>query len=436
MWLGYYVLASGGDGTTDPDMIARHSPPLLGRAAAGDCGSVNFSVPAGGGTWDRDIGRGQAAAAARSRIRSRLSWRRARSIDRPWVATRLEKRGRHASFGGVWVRRFLRRGVDRLAGFPLAIRRRAAPRRASACSAVPRWLSRVGQATGSAMLSSAVVIAPRQESTTVTTPGSCEETFEEGPTVLSSAIHMPVRDLGRLGWNVRASPWLPSAASSCTWDLQSPGVTSSCSNANSGSLQDPISRPSGGGDTFVEAPEREAPSAPEEPFVDVVVAGVVGEEDAGHIGVDETLCHDCDEEAQDGGALPAPPEPRAPPLRAKQRGRLSSHVRFLQHLFRGYRRAPAEAFSVVSQRRPEGAGGAATRDDISVSGGDVLSCSRGGRGTEAERSGGDRALFDLCGSAQPSEEPPGPLVPPFRRRRCRCRGGETCSRRALRERLS
>ena len=177
MWLGYYVLASGGDGTTDPDMIARHSPPLLGRAAAGDCGSVNFSVLAGGGTWDRDIGRGQAAAAARSRIRSRLSWRRARSIDRPWVATRLEKRGRHASFGGVWVRRFLRRGVDRLAGFPLAIRRRAAPRRASACSAVPRWLFRVGQATGSAMLSSAVVIAPRQESTTATTPGSCEETF-------------------------------------------------------------------------------------------------------------------------------------------------------------------------------------------------------------------------------------------------------------------
>ena len=195
------------------------------------------------------------------------------------------------------------------------------------------------------MLSSAVVIAPRQESTTATTPGSCEETFEEGPTVLSSAIHMPVRDLGRLGWNVRASPWLPSAASSCTWDLQAPGVTSSCSNANSGSLQDPISRPSGGGDTFVEAPEREALSAPEEPFVDVVVAGVVGEEDAGHIGVDDTLCHDCDEEAQDGGALPAPPEPRAPPLRAKQRGRLSSHVRFLQHLFRGYRRQRPSAWS-------------------------------------------------------------------------------------------
>ena len=195
------------------------------------------------------------------------------------------------------------------------------------------------------MLSSAVVIAPRQESTTATTPGSCEETFEEGPTVLSSAKYMSVRDLGRLGWNVRASPWLPSAASSCTWDLQAPGVTSSCSNANSGSLQDPISRPIGGGDTFVEAPEREALSAPEEPFVDVVVAGVVGEEDAGHIGVDDTLCHDCDEEAQDGGALPAPPEPRAPPLRAKQRGRLSSHVRFLQHLFRGYRRQRPSAWS-------------------------------------------------------------------------------------------
>ena len=48
MWIEYYVLASGVGGTTGPDMIARHSPPLLGRAVAGDCGLVNISERAEG----------------------------------------------------------------------------------------------------------------------------------------------------------------------------------------------------------------------------------------------------------------------------------------------------------------------------------------------------------------------------------------------------
>ena len=93
---------------------------------------------------------------------------------------------------------------------------------------------------------------------------------------------------------------------------------------------------------------REAPCSPEESLSVVVVAGVVGAVDAGYNVVDETICHECDGNEQDGSALAAAsalPPTRAPPVRAKQRGSLAAHARFLQHLFRGFRRQRSSAWS-------------------------------------------------------------------------------------------
>lgn len=212
--------------------------------------------------------------------------------------------------------------------------RRAALRRALACYlAAPRQRLFWDRVTGSVALSPAMVTAPRRESVPVTVSDIPRGKVEEGPTALSSASHMSVVEPACPELNVHAQPWFPWAASLRASGSWSAGFVMSGSNATIGLLQDSPSRLRAEAEPFVVgAPMREAHCSPEESIDVVVVAGVVGEVDAGYTEVDEEICHECDESEQDGeapaAALPTPP-PRAPPIRAKQRGSLAAHARFL-----------------------------------------------------------------------------------------------------------
>ena len=193
MWIEYYVPASGVGGTAGPDMIARHSPPLLGRAIAGDGGLVNISKHAEGCAWDRDIRRELAVDAASSRTRPRRVGRRARSTSRPSVAMKGPTRCRRASTGHVWVRRPLVRWHRRgRAQSSVPIRRAALRRALASYLAVPWRRLFLDRVTGSVALSPAMVTAPRRESVPVTVSDIPRGKVEEGPTALSSASHMSV----------------------------------------------------------------------------------------------------------------------------------------------------------------------------------------------------------------------------------------------------
>ena len=230
MWIEYYVLASGVGGTTGPDMIARHSPPLLGRAVAGDCGLVNISKRAEGCAWDRDIRRELAVDAASSRTRPRHVGRRVRSTSRPSVAMKGTTRCRRASAGHVWVRRPLVRWHRRGRAQSSVTIRRAALRRALACYlAVPRQRLFWDRVTGSVALSPAMVTAPRRESVPMTVADIPRGNAEEGPTALSSAGHMSVIEPACPELNVHAQPWFRWAASvhaSGSWSVPSQLVLS------------------------------------------------------------------------------------------------------------------------------------------------------------------------------------------------------------------
>ena len=174
-------------------MIARHSPPLLGRAIAGDGGLVNISKHAEGCAWDRDIRRELAVDSASSRTRPRRVGRRARSTSRPSVAMKGPTRCRRASTGHVWVRRPLVRWHRRgRAQSSVPIRRAALRRALASYLAVPWRRLFLDRVTGSVALSPAMVTAPRRESVPVTVSDIPRGKVEEGPTALSSASHMSV----------------------------------------------------------------------------------------------------------------------------------------------------------------------------------------------------------------------------------------------------
>ena len=230
MWIEYYVLASGVGGTAGPNMIARHSPPLLGRAVAGDGGLVNISKHAEGCAWDRDIRRELAVDSASSRTRPRRVGRRARSASRPSVAMKGPTRCRRASTGHVWVRRPLVRWHRRgRAQSSVPIRRAALRRALASYLAVPWRRLFLDRVTGSVALSPAMVTAPRRESVPVTVSDIPRGKVEEGPTALSSASHMSVVEPACPELNVHAQPWFRWAASvhaSGSWSVPSQLVLS------------------------------------------------------------------------------------------------------------------------------------------------------------------------------------------------------------------